>query len=99
MKLVQFDFPYTGPYGAEMSLALEGLAHSIAAEPGLVWKIWTENAAAGEAGGIYLFTDAASAEVYVAKHTARLAAFGVGEVNVKMFDVNDPLSRITRGPV
>ena len=48
-----------------MTHALKGLAESIAQEPGLIWKIWTENAATHEAGGIYLFTDRASAEAYL----------------------------------
>ena len=31
------------------------MAESIAAEPGLVWKIWTEDRKVARAGGIYLF--------------------------------------------
>ena len=75
--LLQIDFPFTGPFGQEMSAALADLARSIAQEPGLVWKIWTENAAEKLAGGIYLFTDGASADAYLAMHSARLASFGI----------------------
>lgn len=57
MKLLQIDFPTAGPFGTEMSEQLAALAESIAGEPGLVWKIWTESADTGEAGGIYLFED------------------------------------------
>ena len=39
--LLQFDFPFEGPFGDAMAQALDGLARSIAAEPGLLWKIWT----------------------------------------------------------
>ena len=60
--LLQIDFPYPGPWGDEMTAAMRGLAQSIAQEPGLLWKIWTENAERQEAGGIYLFTDPASAQ-------------------------------------
>ena len=49
--LLQVDFQYQGPWGDGMTAALRGLAESIANEPGLIWKIWTENQAAGEAGG------------------------------------------------
>ena len=98
MKLVQFDFAFNGPFGDSMASALKGLAESIALEPGLVWKIWTENQDAGEAGGIYLFTDDESAQTYIAKHTARLRSFGISEVRVKIFDVNEKLTVITRGP-
>ena len=97
--LLQVDFPYTGPWGPAMAEAMEGLARSIAEEPGLLWKIWTENEASGEAGGIYLFKDIASAQAYLAMHTARLKGFGIAHVNAKIFAVNEALSQIDRGPV
>lgn len=97
--LLQVDFPFNGPWGAEMSAALRGLAESIAAEPGLVWKVWTEDAAAGVAGGAYLFADRANAERYLAMHRARLAGFGVAEVRARIFDVNAELSAIDRAPL
>ena len=96
--LVQFDFPFPGPFGSDMEAALKDLAVSITQEPGFLWKIWTENEEAREAGGIYLFTDDSSARAYIAKHTARLRSFGISEVRVKIFDVNDKLTALTRGP-
>jgi len=98
MKLVQFDFAFTGPFGDTMASALKDLAEAIAQEPGLIWKIWTENEEAREAGGIYLFTDDSSARAYIAKHTVRLRSFGIANVRVKIFDVNDKLTALTRGP-
>ena len=97
--LVQFDFPFPGPFGSEMETALRDLAISITQEPGFLWKIWTENAASREAGGIYLFRDRASAEAYLAKHSARLAQFGISQPRARIFDVNPGLSQVTRGPV
>ena len=97
--LLQIDFPFTGPWGAEMAAGMKELAASIAQEPGLLWKIWTENREAGEAGGIYLFTDRASAEAYLAMHRARVLGFGVPQLNAKLFDVNQPLSQIDRAPL
>ena len=96
--LLQVDFPYQGPWGDEMAAAMTGLAQSIAQEPGLIWKIWTENQAEGRAGGIYLFRDAASAARYQDKHTARLKAFGVEGIVARSFAVNPALTAITRGP-
>ena len=98
-KLVQFDFKFNGPFGREMAAALAGLARSINEEPGLVWKIWTENSQSREAGGIYVFTDEPSARAYVDKHPERLKTFGITAVNVKLFDINEELTRLTRGPV
>lgn len=76
------------------------LAESIANEPGLIWKIWTENQASGKAGGIYLFKDVSSAEAYLVMHTERLMSFGIPSVNgSKVFEVNDALSLIDWAPL
>ena len=97
--LVQIDFPFPGPFGEALTAAVAELAQSIRNEPGLVWKIWTENARTKEAGGIYVFSDDAAARAYVDKHRERLKSFGITSVNVKTFDINEGLTRITNGPV
>ena len=97
--LLQTDFPFPGPFGEGMTDAMKDLAISIAEEPGLIWKIWTENPETNEAGGIYLFHDDASARAYLEKHRARLEAFGITEVNAKLFQVNEALTAIDDGPV
>lgn len=97
--LVQFDFPTQGPWGEEMAAAYAELAQDIAAQPGLRWKIWTENAEQEMAGGIYLFEDAASAHAYADMHTRRLQGFGVTGIRALFFDVNETLTRTTRGPL
>ena len=97
--LLQVDFPFSGPWGAEMAAASKALAESIASEPGLRWKIWTENAASGEAGGVYLFDDRASAQAYLDMHSARLASFGIQGLRARLFEVNEALSAIDRAPL
>lgn len=97
--LLQIDFPSEGPFGAEMATAYADLASSISNEPGLLWKIWTENANDRTAGGIYLFSDEDSARAYCDMHTRRLESFGVTGIRALFFDVNDALSATTRGPV
>jgi len=82
-----------------MAEALCGLARDIAGEDGLTWKIWTENQDESRAGGIYLFSDPASAERYAAKHTARLESFGVTGIVARSFTTNGELSAITRAPL
>ena len=98
-KLVQIHFDFHGPFGAEMSNQLVELAESINQEPGFIWKIWTENAAHNEAGGIYLFQDENTALAYIKKHTARLKHLGVTDVTFKIFDINEPLSKINHGHI
>lgn len=97
--LLQVDFPYAGPWGAEMTHAMQDMAASIATEKGLDWKIWTEDAASGRAGGVYLFQSRNEAQAYLDMHAARLATFGVPEVRGVIFEVNEPLSVINRAPL
>jgi hypothetical protein len=95
--LLVFEFPFSGPWGDEMAAALHGLALDIAGEPGLISKLWTEAPERGVAGGVYLFETEAAASAYTAKHSARLAQFGIAGIDVRSFAVNDALSAVTRG--
>ncbi len=99
LTLLQIDFPFTGPFGEAMAQAMQPLAETIIEEPGLLWKIWTENVETQEAGGIYLFSDAPAAQAYLEMHSARLSASGVTGIRAKLFDVNRPLSEICKGPM
>ncbi len=95
MRLLYFEFPSDGPYGDDAAGAYADLAADIAAEPGLLWKVWTEDPATATAGGVYLFIDEESATRYVEKHTRRLAGFGITGITAKAFTVNRPLSEVT----
>lgn len=97
--LLVFDFPARPPGGPEQAAALRTLAESIAEEPGLLWKIWTESAAEKRAGGAYLFADRASAEAYHRKHAERLGRMGITGIEATYREVAEPLSRLTRAPI
>lgn len=97
--ILQIDFPHTGPWKQEMSQKFTELAKSIGEEPRLLWKIWTENESTGDAGGIYYFSDKASAEAYLAMHTARMQAMGFSALNAKILEVNQALSKVTKAPL
>lgn len=97
--LLQIDFPFAGPWSADLAAAMADMAKDIAGESGLLWKIWTESRATGRAGGIYLFADPASAQRYLEKHSARLKAFGIEGIVAHTFDVNETLTQVTRGPL
>lgn len=94
--LLYFEFPSAGPFGPDASVAYADLAADISTEEGLIWKVWTEQEGTSTAGGVYLFEDAESAARYVAKHTERLAGFGITDITAKEFAVNDELSKTTR---
>jgi hypothetical protein len=40
----------------------------------------------------------ASADAYLAMHSARLASFGITGIRARQFEVNEALTRLTRGP-
>ena len=95
--LLVFEFPSEGPFGDAAAQAYRGLAQDIAGEPGLVWKVWTEDPDRKVAGGAYLFETGEQARAYTEKHSTRLAGFGISGIDVRSFEVNDALSAITRG--
>lgn len=97
--LLQVDFPFSGPWGQGLEGISHDLAADIASEPGLRWKIWTESQDQRVAGGLYLFESHAFAEKYLLKHSERLADFGVQDLRAIIFDVNDALTAMTRGPI
>ena len=97
-KLLQIDFPLAGPWGEEMAGAFRPLAETIAATPGLRWKIWTESEADGRSGGIYLFDDEPSLDRYLTQHTERLRGFGITDIRALKLDVDEPLTELNRWP-
>jgi len=97
--IIVFDFPARPPGGPEQAAAMRALAEDIAAEPDLLWKIWTECRETRRAGGIYLFRSRAAAEAYHAKHAARLTKAGIAGIEAVYRTYNAPLTEITRGPV
>jgi hypothetical protein len=97
LKLLQIDYLSTGPWGEEMATEYSDLAHRIANVSGLICKVWTENRETGEAGGVYLFEDEASLDAYLEGKIERMKAAGIKELRAKRFDVNEPLTHITRG--
>ena len=90
-----FHFPFPGPWGEAFTEYARDIARDVAGEPGLVWKLWLENRETGQAGGIYLFADAANAARYREKHERRLVAKGLLGATVNAFSVNAELSVLT----
>jgi hypothetical protein len=76
-------------------------AQTIAEVPGLLWKVWLRSPERRESGGIYLFESREAAEAYVTGPiVARIKGNPeYGQVSVKIFDVREEQSRITRAPL
>lgn len=94
-RLVSIEFSSDGPFGAEAATAYAELAADIAAEDGLIWKVWTEDPQSSTAGGAYLFVDEDSANRYIEKHTQRLGSFGITDARISSLGVNEQLSSAT----
>ncbi len=97
--LLQVDFPFEGPFGEEMAKGFWDVAKSINEEEGFHWKIWTESQDTKEAGGIYVFEEKQDAEKYADMHKARLQSFGVKDIRVRIFDINEKLTIMNHGYV
>lgn len=98
--VLQIDFTMSAEMlGDRLVNPATELAKSITQEPGFIAKIWTENKATNEAGGIYLFTDRETAQNYVDMHQQRVAKMGASNINYKIFEINEPLTKITQGPL
>ncbi len=91
------QYPTQGPFGADAADADRVLASEILGEPGLQWKLWIEDEAGRRSGGVYLFDSREHAEAYAGTQVSRLASWGISDVEVQYFAVNEALSRITRG--
>ena len=99
-KILQINFKFNVPRG-DYEAAASPLAGNIAAVPGCRWKIWLMNEANHESGGIYLFEDDMSLQLYLAgpimagvmRHPA------LSDFSVKQFDVMPDVTAVTRGPV
>ena len=92
-------FPHNGPFGDELKNEMSQLAQSINDEPGLIWKIWTENQAKKIAGGVYMFDTRENAEKYLAMHSERLKKFGYTDIVGNVYETNKGLSAINNGPI
>lgn len=74
--LLSVDFSCESPLGEAIASHLAKLAESIAEEPGLIWKIWTENAHESTVGGVF-GRDEASGSACLQKREKRLTGFAI----------------------
>lgn len=99
-KLLQLNFKFSVT-GDEYTQAVSPLAEKYAAVPGLRWKVWIINEAESEAGGIYLFDDETSLNALMESPLTKQVTShpALSDFDVKIFDVMDEITAITRGPI
>jgi hypothetical protein len=87
--------------GIEYEQAVAPIAQAVADVPGLQWKIWLLNEPAQEAGGVYLFADAAAAQAFLDSSivTQVKSAPILSNLRATQSGVMEGLTAITRGPL
>ena len=98
--ILQINYQFTSSR-ADHTALVTPMAESIAATPGLIWKIWLMNEVDREAGGIYLFESREAAQAFVSSPAVKSFAGqpSITAVNAKLFEPVEALSKITRGPL
>ena len=99
-KLLQLNFKFSVT-GDEYTQAVAPLAEKYAEVPGLRWKVWIINEAESEAGGIYLFDDETSLNALMESPLTKQVTShpALSDFDVKIFDVMDEVTAVTRGPI
>lgn len=98
--ILQINYQFTSSL-ADFTKLVTPLALPISSVPGLAWKIWLINETDQEAGGIYLFESREAAQAFVGSDAIKsfVSHPTITNVNAKMFDPDEALSKITRAPL
>jgi hypothetical protein len=99
LKIWDLHMRYDGPVTQEFLEGTKQLAESIAQEPGILWKIWTQEEGTNHFGSTYLFRSLGDLKKYKEMHLKRLEAFGITDIQDHVFDIMEDLSRINRAPL
>lgn len=98
--LVSIDFAFDVAQEA-FAAEMQGSAPFLAEMPGLIWKVWGQDAEAGRATGAYLFASHAAAEAYVNRIVpgGPPQKEGYRDFDIVVTRVMDGPSRATRAPL
>ena len=77
------------------------IAEKLAAVPGLRWKMWLLDQARGEAGGLYVFEDAAAMVNFLQSDLAEEIQVhpALDNFRIRDFEVMADVSAVTRAPL
>ncbi|MCE7988797.1 MAG: hypothetical protein DYG89_47180 [Caldilinea sp. CFX5] len=100
-KILQINFTFSGLSRAELEQAWLLEAQPIADTLGLRWKVWLMNEAEHTCGGIYLFDDEAAVQAFLNGPIVAAAKDApiLHDASMKMFDILQPHTTVTHGPV
>ena len=96
-KIVQISFRYSGRY-ADFEPVLPGFVQALRSVPGLAWKIWTYDDAAGWGSGLYLFSNEADARAYLATMLPQMRELA-SDLDARVLDIHVASTLGTHGPI
>ena len=99
-RLLEISFTYEGT-AQEYEDAVSPLADAFAQTNGLVWKIWTVNADAKRAGGLFLFKNDQTLQAFLNSDLAAQVTShpALSDFSISSFSIMGPETATTRGPV
>lgn len=99
-RILQINFKFNVP-AADFKEAVDPMAEPISEVSGLAWKIMMINEDEKEAGGVYLFEDAASLQAFLEGPIAEQVVNhpALSDFSIKQFDIMKKFTAVTRGPV
>ena len=100
-RILQINFKYNNVSAAEFEQAVNPMAEPISEVNGLRWKVMMHNEETAEAGGVYLFENAASLDAFLSGPLAAQVTShpALSDFSVKQFGIMEEFTAITRGPV
>jgi len=99
-QILQLNFKFNVSRNDYESMC-SSLANEFAKVPGCQWKIWLMNEKNNEAGGIYLFENEKSFELFKASPLAAsvLNHPALSDFSLKQFDILENVSAVTHAPL
>ena len=99
-QILQVNFKFNVPRELYEN-TVSPMAQDFAEVPGCLWKVWLMNEQESEAGGIYLFADQTSVEMFKGSPLVAsvLSHPALSDFSIKQFEVLEKVSRATRAPL
>ena len=99
-KILQINVDYSVPT-EEFKASWMKAAEPISQQPGLIWKVWIYDDATHHGGGIYLFESLEDVDAYLESDMVKAfkASPVISNLSVKVFDIGEEPSAVTRAPL
>ena len=99
-KILQINVDYNVPT-EDFKASWMKAAEPISQQKGLIWKVWIYDDANRHGGGIYLFESQEDVDAYLDGDMVQAfkASPVISNLSVKVFDIGEEASAVTRAPL